>query len=250
MSMVVTSRIVKGGALLEDTRRLVDVWDLTQPPKDNLERVLAQNLLGKRSRIRLREILDLVLRPRFVDPGPDVIACLKLLRDMPAAFREACYYEAARQDPLIACFAEEAVFLRHLDRRVGISVREADGWLADQSGPDRWGDYVRRRVAQGLLATLRDFGILEGAVRKRLAPPHLSVAGFAYAAYREQQRGSSARALVRSTMWRRWLLHEAEVQSLFGAAQQQGILRYAQAGSVVRIDWRVRSLEDLARAAA
>ena len=36
------------------------------------------------------------------------------------------------------------------------------------------------KVARGLLAALRDFGILSGAVRKEFASPSLSIAGFGY----------------------------------------------------------------------
>src|SRR5438046_2282371 len=117
MSGRLTSRIVKGGALLDDSRRLIDVWDGEESPEENLHRILAENLLGKRSRVRLDEVLDLVLRPRFVDPGRHVIASLKVLRGVPGAFREACYYEAARADPLIARFAEDAVYPSHVEGR-------------------------------------------------------------------------------------------------------------------------------------
>src|ERR1051325_8628288 len=42
----------------------------------------------------------------------------------------------------------------------------------------RWSADTTRRVAQGLLSTLRDFGILEGANNKRIAPPSLPVSAF------------------------------------------------------------------------
>jgi hypothetical protein len=142
------------------------------------------------------------------------------------------------------------LFPLHLAGRTIINLADVEGWLASQTGPSTWGEAVRRRVAHGLLATLRDFGVLEGGVKKRLAPPRLSVAGFAYAAFREHQQGRPARALVMSHIWRWWLLDEQQVRDLFDAADRHGFLRYAVAGSVVRIDWRVRSLEDLASAAA
>lgn len=235
---------------MDDARRLVDVWDTDETPEQNLHRILAENLLGKRSRVRLEEVLELVLRPRFVDPGPHVIASLKVLRGIPAAFREACYYEAARADPLIARFAEEALYPRHLEGRTVIRLAEVESWLGTLTGPSAWGEGVRRRVAQGLMATLRDFGVFEGAVNKRLAAAHLSMAGFAYAAFREHQQGRPARALVASRIWHWWLLEEQQVRDLFDAAARHGFLRYAMAGSAVRIDWTVHSLEDLVRAAA
>ena len=250
MSEAFTSRILKGGALLDDVRRLVEVWDPNQSPPNNFDRVLAGNLLGKRSQVRLREVLELVLKPRFIDPGPEVMASLGVLRQIPNAFRDACYYETARVDPLIARFAEEMLYTRHLEGRTVISVSEVEGWLGTLSGPTDWSPSVTIRVAQGLLAALRDFGILEGSVRKRLVSPRPTISGFAYSAYREYQAGSSARGLLTNSVWHLWLLEEAQVRDLFSAAEAHGVLSYAQAGSAVRIDWRVGSLEDVARAAA
>jgi len=42
-----------------------------------------------------------------------------------------------------------------------------------------WGEYTIRRVTQGPLSTLRDFGILAGAVNKRLTPAYLPIEAFA-----------------------------------------------------------------------
>ena len=96
---------------------------------------------------------------------------------------------------------------------------------------------IRTKVARGLLAALRDFGILSGAVRKEFAPPSLSIAGFGYVAFRLHEEGASSRALFASAVWRRWFLDAARVTELFHEAERQGLLRYSSAGSAVRVDW-------------
>jgi hypothetical protein len=101
-----------------------------------------------------------------------------------------------------------------------------------------------------LLAALRDFGVLKGAVRKEFNPPGMTAMGFAYVAYREYQRGTSARALVESTIWRRWLLDARWVNDLLTQVDRLGLLHYARAGSAVRIDWRAGNLAEVVRAAA
>jgi hypothetical protein len=101
-----------------------------------------------------------------------------------------------------------------------------------------------------LLAALRDFGVLKGAVRKEFNPPGMTARGFAYVAYREYQRGTSARALVESTIWRRWLLDARWVNDLLTQVDRLGLLLYARAGSAVRIDWRAGNLAEVVRAAA
>ncbi len=64
-----TSNIQKGGALLDDARRVVEVWDLTSDAASNLSRIAEENLLAKPSRARADDVLMRVLGPRLVEPG-------------------------------------------------------------------------------------------------------------------------------------------------------------------------------------
>lgn len=95
---MMTSNIQKGGALLDDTRRLVEAWSEALGVEENLERVIGENLLGKPSRTRAEDVVRRIIKPRFVAPGPHVISALGGLLAHSAAFREACYLEAADLD--------------------------------------------------------------------------------------------------------------------------------------------------------
>ena len=250
-----TSRLLKGGALLDETRRVVELWDLALGPSTNLDRISSENLLGKASRARLDEVLA-VIKPRLVGGGDHIVPALKGLLGDHRAFVEACYFEASRADTLLAAFAEVPLWTLWHQGRIGIGLAETEDWLrsllADR-GTAEWSDSVRVRVARGLLSTLRDFGILAGAVRgrrKEIVAPSMSPLGFAYVAWREHERGASSRALVRSTVWHRWLLDQERVIDLFGQAARLGVLRFSSAGSAVRIDWLVRTLAEVTGAAA
>lgn len=251
--MMMSARILKGGALLTDSRILVEQWDPTAGSAANLVRLVDENLMAKRSAARARDVITGVLRQRLVDPGPHVIAALKELVDHPRAFTEACYFEACRADALLAAFAEGPLWAWFNEGRVGVSLADTESWLAklisDGKLPD-WSDQVRTRAAQGLLATTRDFGVLRGAVRKEFAPPSLSPAGFAFVAFRLHEQGLVAHGLSSSLVWRRWLLQADEVERLFAEVAHLGVLRRSQAGSVARIDWELSSLVEVARAVA
>jgi len=121
-------------------------------------------------------------------------------------------------------------------------------WLQSDPRLPRWSLRTRQRIAQGLLSTLRDFGILEaprGSPRKRFAAPRLSMRGFAYIALRERERCTSDRALLSSPVWQRYLLTPASVRNLFLEADRLGLLRYSEAGSAVRVDWLLQRLEEV-----
>ena len=248
-----TSNIQKGGALLDDTRRLVEVWDPTLSADENLDQILEANLLAKASRSRLEDVLARILAPRFIDPGEEIIAALRHLLIFPHAFREACYFETTRDDTLLAAFAEGPLFEWYDSGRTTIPIDDVRGWLSDLHSdgqiPD-WSESVRTKTARGLLAALRDFGVLKGTSIKEFATPQLSPRGFSYVAFRLHDAGNSSRAMVASPVWRRWLLDESRVDDLLVQAERLGVLRYSQTGSAFRIDWLARSLEEVASAAA
>lgn len=247
------SNIQKGGALLADCRRVVEEWDNEMTPQENLTRIADENLLAKASRARTDDVLLRIIGPRLVAPGPHVIPALKNLLTEPRVFTEACYYEAARDDALLAAFAEGPLWSWWQTGRVGVGIEDVTGWLAALAKEGRtpaWSDSVRTKAARGLLAALRDFGILRGGTRKEIAPPAMSPRGFAYVAWREHEQGASSRALAASPVWRRWLLEPDRVLDLFGQAARIGVLRFSSAGSAVRVDWMAGSLAEVTGAAA
>lgn len=252
----ISSNIVKAGALIDDTRRFVEVWDDRQTPEENIARILDGNLLGLPSRARSRDTMTYALRPRYVDPGPEVVAGLRELRGDPVAFRDACYYETTRVDRLLADFVEGPLVDWHRQGRLTVSVDDVVTWLeqriADGAIPG-WSESLQIRVAQGFLSALRDFGVLSGPARskrKDLAPRHPSVGGFVYVAFRLHQQGLSSRAIMTTPVWRRWFLGDPDLVELMHRAQGTGAVAFETAGSAVRIDWPVQSLAGVVRAAA
>lgn len=246
MNGAFTSRIIKGGALLADSRRFLEAWAVDRNPENNFAGLAARRALGK-THVRENAILE-ILRRRFLDAGPDVMNTLRLLTGDTMAFREACYYEATRTDLLLAAFAEEPLFNWYQAGRRELNVSDVDRWLATDPRVPRWNKVTRTRVARGLLSALRDFGILEGIVGgrfKRISSGYISMRGFGYVALRERARSVSGRSLLESPVWRRYLLTPEAVRRLFLEGDKLGFVRFVEAGSLVRIDWLVENLEEV-----
>lgn len=241
--MALTARIIKGGALLEDSRRFVESWDPCLDGEANLANILDHNMLAKPSRSRAEDVLAILCR-RFLQGGPRVLEALRGLASARRPFRDACFYEAARDDELLARFAEDALFdWRCADRRQ-VDPGDVSSWLARRV-PD-WAVTTRQRVAEGLLASARDFGLLEGVIHKRIQAPGITLAGFAYAALREREARGSSRAILESPVWRRYLLDDAGVRAMFHDADRHKVLRFSEAGTMVRIDWLIDDLREVA----
>ena len=202
-------------------------------------------------------LLFKVIRPRYVDAGPHVLPALQGLLTDHQAFVDACYYETTRADDLLAAFAEGPLWCWWREGRLAIDVDDALVWLrqlAVQGEVPVWTDSVQTRTAQGLLSTLRDFGILKGVLRgqkKEIASPSLSPRGFAYVAWREHEH-----RVPRPVRWPPvqsgvvGFLTTIMFEDLFMQAARSGVLRVSRAGSAVRIDWLVGSLAEVTSAAA
>jgi len=109
-----------------------------------------------------------------------------------------------------------------------------------------WSHTVTTKVAQGVLATLRDFGILEGKVKKRIAPVYVPVESFAYIAFALHQEGASGPHLAQHHDWFLFLFAPLVIEHMFLEADRHGLLRFQAAGKIVRIDFPAHNFEEMA----
>ena len=114
----------------------------------------------------------------------------------------------------------------------------------------QWSPYVVERVARGLLATLRDFGVLEGAANKRLASIYLSFEAFAFVALYLKRQQASGKRLISHPDWNLFFLVPQAVEHYFVEAHQRHLLEYHAAGSVIRISFPTYSIEEYAHVVA
>jgi hypothetical protein len=180
-----SSKIIKAGALLPDTKLLLGAWDTDTDIANNLQRVREENLLGKSSRSRVEDVLR-VFRQRYLEDPEILRGLIALVKGgVPAEFLDrVLYFQAVRSDPLLHDLVTKmlADWSTRSDREV--RTWEVQNWVDEQveaGNTERvWSFEVQRRVVQGLLATLRDFGILEGSVKKRIAYVYLPLDAFAF----------------------------------------------------------------------
>lgn len=246
-----SSKIIKAGALLPDTKLLLETWDTDTDIDNNLERVREENLLGKSSRSRVEDVLR-VFRQRYLEDPEMLNALVALVKGgMPAeSLDRVLYFQAVRSDPLLHDLVTEVLadWSTRSDREV--RTWEVQNWVDEQveaGNTERsWSFEVQRRVVQGLLATLRDFGILEGSVKKRIAYVYLPLDAFAFIVFQLVREGRSGERLLNDPEWRLFFLPQGGAERFFLEAHQEGLLEYYAAGRVVRIDFPVKDLEDYA----
>lgn len=242
------TRIQKGGALIEEMRQLVRTWQDTAS-EGQKEATIRANVLNKGTRTRAADILRRIYIPRFVEgPVPNAWKLVRPLEDVeasPQITRPVYYWVTAKAEPMIADFVGKYLFPRLTRAHSSVEQAEVLDWLRAKGC--RWSPTVSIKVARGLLAALRDFGILEGRTKKRLANTRLSVGSFAYIAFCIQKVGSYGSPITFHADWRLFLLSVPEVEHYFFEAHQRRLLEYHVAGHTVSLSFPCDTLEEYAR---
>jgi hypothetical protein len=250
-----SSRIIKAGALLPDAKTLLSQWDVAASTAENLDRIRRDNLLGKASRSRVDDIIA-IFRQRYLCEPYVTRSLVVLVRGrLPAqALDRILYFHAARADCLLHDVVTDVLVPLRARGITDVDPREIrrtlSAWAGEGKVGGEWSESTTARVAQGLLSALRDFGILQGAVHKRIAPAYLPVEAFAYVAFYLKQHQPSGARLVELPDWGLFLLDREAVERFLFEGHQRGLLEYHAAGSVTRLDFPAPTLEEYAHALA
>lgn len=250
-----TSRIIKAGALLPDTKTLFSYWDAAATVQENLDRIRRENIFGKASRSRVEDILA-VFRQRYLGEEEVLRALVVLVQKrLPAASLDRIlYFHAAQSDRLLHDVVTEWLVSSQGQGVSDIDVDEMQRlltkWVAEGKTSGHWSEDTTRRVAQGLLSTLRDFGVLQGSARKRISPAYIPATAFAYVMFYLKMHQPSGARVIEHPDWRLFFLSREAVERFSFEAHQQGLLEFHAAGSVTRLSFPATTLEEYAHVLA
>jgi hypothetical protein len=160
------------------------------------------------------------------------------------------YYFAARADRLLHDVVTEVLVPLQAKRITDIDVvelqRPLKRWVDEGKTGGQWSEPTVVRIAQGLLSALRDFGVLQGAVKKRIAPAYLPVEAFAFLMFFLKQHQPSGAKLVELPDWKLFFLSREGVERFLFEAHQHDLLEYHAAGTVTRLTFPASTLEEYA----
>lgn len=242
-----TSRIQKGGALFEEMRQLVRLWK-DVPLHQNKAEVIRRNPLNRATRSRVVDVLNRLFIPRFVE-GPvrnswRLLVPLEKLCASPAIVRPIYFWLTALAEPLIYDVCTQYLTERRLKGLLAVDVNEVAAWIQEKGCG--WSDVVTIKVTRAVLAALRDFGLLEGKVRKHLTSLRLPLPSFAYITFCLYRSSVAVRNILTHPDWKLFMLAPADVERLLLESHQQRLLEYHAAGSVISLSFPVSTAEEYA----
>ena len=246
----VTARLQKGGALLPDMRAIVALWEDKMETGDPLPKIA--QALPKATFSRIRDTYTRSFRPRFLNGSPpNAWKYARVLEEHDAEFqviRTFYYWLTARSEAALYGFVTERLLSAHRAGAFDVRTGDAVEWLesVNRRAGREWTQTVTLKTARGILASLRDFGILEGASHKRIAPISLNRQAFSLIAFCLVGLGASGRSLLRHSDWKLFLLGETGVEHMCLEAHQYGWMHFESIGDIVRTEFPKLSFQEYA----
>jgi hypothetical protein len=250
-----SSKIIKAGALIGDTKMLFSHWDLHASVDENISQVQRNNVLGKASRSRVEAILA-IFRQRYLAEESVTKALVTLIREKfpTAALERLLYFHSARADQLLRDAVIKILVPMQARGLVDINVRDFERtlakWVNEGKTTAHWSVPTITRISQGLLSALRDFGVLQGTVNKKITPTYFPIESFAYVVFYLKQHQPSGAKLIESPDWMLFFLQKDGVERYLFEAHQRELLEYHVAGSVTRLTFPAETLEEYANVLA
>jgi Putative inner membrane protein (DUF1819) len=141
-----SSKIIKAGALIGDTKTLLSHWDVDSSVDENLNRVRRDNVFGKASRSRVEDILA-IFRQRYLTERSVTNALVTLVRAKfsTAALERLLYFHSARADELLHDAVTEILVPMQARGLVDINVQNFPAKSGLLSSPEeQQADLLRR----------------------------------------------------------------------------------------------------------
>ena len=232
-----TLRLLRKGALVEDTYRAFQHWDIEASLKDNLHRLTEGHF---KTAAWAREVRATLLR-RFRDYDEAKPLIRLAASGLPVDEWRACLLLwIGANEPFFGDFVRDWLFVE-FDQgthsiRAGAVRSFVSRYWEDSGGKKPLSTYGQIRTGRDLLRMARDFGLLAGdGPSKTLVRPPLSDHSFLFWAHWIAEHEGSSSKVVKSRHWRLALMHPADVERELLRLHQFRKLHYQVAGSLVQL---------------
>lgn len=248
----ISTRLIRKGALIEETYAAFRNWDLSIPFRKNIESLRENNPIGASNEKWLHEILT-TLSSRF-EKNESIEPLVLLARgNLPIEKWRACLlWHIGNFDDIYYSFATEWLFPKHREGAYLLRTEDAlpfvrritDGRIASGG---KLSEYGALRAARDLMRMASDFGLLEGRVTKSFANYHLPQEAFMYVLHGLSGAGFSTSRILSAKDWRLFLMERGDVERELFRLHQYKLLEYHVAGSMTQLRLPRTSLKEYAR---
>lgn len=246
-----STRLLRKGALVEETYRIFAHWELGSSLSDNLERIRATNPLGARNESWLREVTTTLSSRLAQGDSIESLVILAKAQYPLEHWRFFLLWHFGSTDGLFRRFVDEFLFRQ---RQENIAAFDTEAVAPFVAGIDRerilgapLTTYGRVRLARDLLRMAAAFGLVTDQVRRRFTHVAIPDDAFLYGLYVLNAEIPSVSRAVESPRWRLFLLDAPDVERELLNLHQFRRLRYEQAGTIRELGLPYSSPAEFAR---
>lgn len=247
----ISTRLLRKGALIEETYAAFQSWELKKPFADNLATLRESNVFGARNQNWLREITA-TLHSRFRSQSDLSPLILLAKADIGLEKWKPCLlWHLAASDILYRQFALDWLYPVFRDGMYRIRTDDVapfvrqitTGQIASGGSLSEYGIV---RAARDLLLMASDFGILAGSTARQFSHYHLPEEGFLYILHALAEREHNPRNLIEADEWHLFLMSSQDVERELLELHQFKRVGFEMAGSIIRLELPCNSLKEYA----
>ena len=155
-------------------------------------------------------------------------------------FVSLAYLYFALRDRLTFDLVTRLIWERWLARSVAVSVADVLEFLERESdrhpAVKKWKPSTRTKLAQSILAALRDFGVLRGIYAKQIQRPVVSPETVFHLLCVLLAEGTLGRAVIEAPDWRLFLWSEDDTAKALADLAQRRWIRFERSGRTVILE--------------
>jgi hypothetical protein len=232
-----STRLIRKGALLEDTHRVFLEWDIGGSFEENLNRARELNTPAADNQSWLKEVLATISSRWRHEPNLSTLVQFAQRASLDI-WRPCVLWHIGQVDELYYRFATEWLFDEY--EAGAYQLRTADVLpfvekiaASRAAGKKGLSEYGLKRAGRDLLRMAADFGLLKGSAIREFNSYHLPEESFLYLLHAMHSAYGNARDVVHSPDWRLFLMSTSDVEQELFRLHQFRKLRYEVAGSLV-----------------
>lgn len=245
----ISTRLLRKGALIEETYAAFQSWDLEKSFADNLADLRESNAFGARNLSWLREIIA-TLRSRFSNQKNLSPLIMLAKADIGLEKWKPCLlWHLAFSDILYRRFALDWLYPAFRDGMYRIRtddvvpfVREVTtGQIASGGSLSEYGIV---RAARDFLLMASDFGLLSGSPVRQFSHYRLPEEDFLYILHALTERKANPKNIIEADEWHLFLMSSQDVERELLELHQFKKVSFEMAGSIVRLELPCNSLKE------
>ena len=249
-SLLAYSSMLSGkGALLDETLAILRQIDRGHSLDQIRAMIMDHDLLAKTTMSTRQSVWDHVHARYLTDADHSrVLARMVVHAPDRQTERLVLFYELCRSSSILRDTTIYCVYPRYAAGYSGIDKTHIQSYFDDIAAahPEltAWSPQTRDKVVSNILTILRDFGLLEGSLRKQFSRLYVPLPAFVYVLYQLAEDGlTTPQEILDLEDWRLFFLEWADVVTLLDETTAAGHCTFKHRGDIYSLDLHYPSLE-------